>query len=404
MLHTKVRSHHRLLRRVLPFGATIVALLLTTLTTDASATTSPNSPPAPVKVEPPSTTAPAPTTTANTSTTLDTLPPAQPPTTTTTTATAPPTASETTVPAQGDGATTPTLPTSPVASSAPVGALGSLLDDPTLSPVCASLAKPIKLRPGRPCRLVAYYGTPLSKGMGILGRLPREQVVPAIRADVARWQAADPDTDHVCAFEVIAITAQAAPGVTGLYRARITPNALNEMIALARESSCLIILDLQVGWSSVPVELPYFIPFLLQPDVHLALDPEWDMQPGVRPGTKIGSMEAGDINNAISVLRQIVRTPIPGQPIRPKLLIVHRFRDFMIQNPEQVAPTPEIRLLANMDGFGPPRTKLNVYNVVLRGLKTSLTGFKLFTKLDTPMLQPKVLVGISPAPMFINYQ
>jgi hypothetical protein len=395
MLHTNVRSIHRLRGRVLPFGATVIAVLLATLTTDAGATTSPNPAPA-VKVEPPSTTAPAPTTTANTSTTLDTLPPAQPPTTTTT---APPTTSEITVPAQGNGATTSTLPTSPVAPS-----LGSLLDDPTLSPVCASLAKPVKLRPGRPCRLVAYYGTPLSKGMGILGRLPRDQVVPAIRADVARWQAADPDTDHVCAFEVIAITAQAAPGVTGLYRARITPNALNEMIALARESSCLIILDLQVGWSSVPVELPYFIPFLSQPDVHLALDPEWDMQPGVRPGTKIGSMEAGDINNAISALRQIVRTPIPGQPIRPKLLIVHRFRDFMIQNPEQVAPTSEIRLLANMDGFGPPRTKLNVYNVVLRGLKTSLTGFKLFTKLDTPMLQPKDLVGISPAPMFINYQ
>jgi hypothetical protein len=366
----------------------VVVMLGALVTTDVRASTPV------VNVEPPSTTAPTPVTSVVTSTTVDTLPPAQPSTTAPSPVTTTP-RTDTTSP-----------PPTPVANPAapPVPLQGSLLDDPTLSPVCASLAKPVPLRTGRPCRLVAYYGTPLSKGMGILGRLPREQVVPSIRADVARWQAADPSTDHVCAFEIIAITAQAAPGATGLYRARITPNALNEMIELARASSCLIILDLQVGWSSVPVELPYFVPWLSQPDVHLALDPEWDMQPGVRPGTKIGSMDAGDINNAISVLRQIVRTPIANQPTRPKLLIVHRFRDFMIQNPEQVAPTQEIRLLANMDGFGPPKTKLNVYNVVLRGLKTSLTGFKLFTKLDTPMLQPADLVGVVPAPMFVNYQ
>jgi hypothetical protein len=264
----------------------------------------------------------------------------------------------------------------------------------------------VPLRAGRPCRIVAYYGTPLSQGMGILGRLPRTQVVPSLRADVERWKKADPETDAVCAFEIIAITAQAAPGPSGLYRARITPVALNEMIALARENSCLIILDLQVGWSSVPAELPYFTPWLSQPDVHLALDPEWDMPPGVRPGTQIGSMEAGDINNAISVLRQIVRTPIAGQPTRPKLLIVHRFRDFMIKNPEQVAPGPEVRLLVNMDGFGPPKTKLGSYAAVRRGLTTTLTGFKLFTnpRNDNPLLQPNDVINLTPAPMFINYQ
>lgn len=208
----------------------------------------------------------------------------------------------------------------------------------------------------------------------------------------------------MCAFEIIAVTAQAAPGPSGLYRARIPANSLNAMIALARESSCLIILDLQVGWSTVPVELTYFIPWLSQPDVHLALDPEWDMQPGVRPGKRIGSMESGDINNAISVLRQISRTPGADGVLRPKLLVVHRFRDFMIKNPELVKPTPEVRLLVNMDGFGPPQTKLNVYQVVRRGLATDLTGFKLFTINDKPILQPSQVIGLKPAPMFVNYQ
>ncbi len=336
-----------------------------------------------VAVEPPppsTTTAPPPT---QPTTTLDTLPPEQPVTTQ----------------KPSTSTTTSTTTTSVVPSSQT-----SPLLDPSLAPVCAQIVRPVPLRSGRPCRIVAYYGSPLSTQLGILGRLPRAEVGASIRAEVQRWQRADPDTDTVCAFEIIAVTAQAAPGASGLYRARISPAALNAMIALARENSCLTILDLQVGWSSVPVELPYFTPWLSQPDVHLALDPEWDMPPGVRPGTKIGSMESGDINNAISVLRQFARTPGADGVIRPKLLVVHRFRDFMIVNPERIVPTPEVRLLVNMDGFGPPQTKLNVYAVVRRGIATELTGFKLFTINDKPMLRPDQVIGLKPAPMFVNYQ
>ena len=338
-----------------------------------------------VAVEPPPTSTTVAPPTTQPPTTLDTLPPEQPVTT------QPPPTSTTN--------STSTTTTSVVPSSQ-----ASPLLDPSLAPVCAQIVRPVPLRSGRPCRIIAYYGSPLSTQLGILGRLPRAEVGASIRAEVERWRRADPETDTVCAFEIIAATAQSAPGPSGLYRARISAAALNAMIALARENSCLTILDLQVGWSSVPVELPYFTQWLSQPDVHLALDPEWDMPPGVRPGTKIGSMESGDINNAISVLRQLARTPGADGVIRPKLLVVHRFRDFMIVNPERIVPTPEVRLLMNMDGFGPPQTKLNVYAVVRRGIATELTGFKLFTINDKPMLRPDQVIGLKPAPMFVNYQ
>jgi hypothetical protein len=388
--------HNRSLRLLAVTATALSATLFAVAPIQSEATSNPNVPV--VAVEPPATTTSPPTLAPATSTVVDTLPPEAPVTTQA------PIPATTTAPKRPE--TTTTTPTTTAGTPGTPGTPGDALLDPSLNPVCASIAKPVPLRPGRPCRIVAYYGTPLSKGMGILGRLPRNQVVASLRADVERWMKADPETDVVCAFEIIAITAQAAPGPTGLYRARITPDALNEMIALARESSCLIILDLQVGWSSVPVELPYFNQWLSQPDVHLALDPEWDMPPGVKPGKQIGSMDAGDINNAISTLRQIVRIPIAGQPTRPKLLIVHRFRDFMIKNPEQVAPSVEVRLLVNMDGFGPPKTKIGVYGAVRRGLATNLTGFKLFTnpKNDNPLLQPNDVVGLTPAPMFINYQ
>ena len=352
----------------------------------------------PVQVEgPPTTTTVAPESTTTT-TTLDVLPPEVPPTQ--------PSAQPTTPPTQSAPPTTkPVTPT----TTAPRVDGGA---DPTLGPVCASArtpnppitATPTTLAPAskepKPCRIVAYYGTPLAPTMGILGRLPRDQMPTSLRADVAMWAEADPTVTTRCAFEIIAVVAQASPGKSGLYRARIASDPLNAMIALARTSGCITILDVQVGHSTVPAEVAALLPWLSEPDVHLGLDPEWDLPAGIVPGKRIGSMTADDINSAITSMSNAVREL--GLP--PKLVIVHRFQDAMVSNPEAVKATPEVRLLLNMDGFGGPSNKLGRYGVVRKGFTTSLAGFKLFTKNDTPMLRPADVLSLRPPPMFINYQ
>ena len=40
----------------------------------------------------------------------------------------------------------------------------------------------------------------------------------------------------------------------------------------------------------------------------------------------------------------------------------------------------------------------------MSGMPTNLTGFKLFTKIDTPMLGPPDVLRLAPAPVFLNYQ
>ena len=214
------------------------------------------------------------------------------------------------------------------------------------------------------------------------------------------WSKADPTVTTQCAFEIIAVVAQASPGASGLYRARIAAGPLSQMIELARTNGCITVLDIQVGQSNVPAEITGLLPWLSQPDVHLALDPEWDMPPGVAPGKRIGSMTAADINSALMTLSSLVRDL--GLP--PKLVVLHRFRDFMVTNPEQVRTTPEVRLLLNMDGFGGKPNKVSRYQAVRKGFTTNLAGFKLFTKNDTPMLQPVDVLSLTPPPMFINYQ
>jgi hypothetical protein len=280
----------------------------------------------------------------------------------------------------------------------PANKVQAAAKDPSLAPVCGPVSG---VAPGGAgCRIIAYYGSPVSKKLGVLGASPKAVMLADLALRTKMWQTADAYTPTRCGLEVIAITAQAAPGAGGLYRSRLSAKTLNEMLAWARESKCLLILDVQVGASDVPTELAYLAPWLSEPEVQLALDPEWDMPPGVVPGTKIGTMSAADIQYAIDVLSAIVKT----KNLDPKMLIVHRFRGFMVSNPEKLKPTPEIRLLVNADGFGPPAAKLATFAIAKAGMPTQLTGFKLFFKNDKPMLAPKDVLPLTPIPVFINYQ
>lgn len=268
-----------------------------------------------------------------------------------------------------------------------------LRPDEDLGPVCG-------LKPGDGCRIIAYYGNPLSKRMGVLGETPPATMIPRLQDVTRTWQQADPSTPTRCAMELIAVAAQGEAGSTGLYRARMGAALIDQVIGWARKARCLTVLDVQVGHGSVRDEVDFLRPWLEQPDVHLGLDPEWMLQPPIVPGKKIGSMPASDINYAITVLDQIVTTKKVGT----KLLVVHRFRDFMVKEPRTIRPTKTIRLLVNMDGFGPPATKLTSYKVAMADMPTRLTGFKLFYKNDQPMLTPAQLLALNPAPHFINYQ
>jgi hypothetical protein len=250
------------------------------------------------------------------------------------------------------------------------------------------------------CRLIAYYGNPNSPGLGPMGQSPAPQMLSALTALTQRWQVADPQTPTRCALQLIAVVAQGSPGVGSLYRGRASAATINKVIGWGRERGCLTILDVQVGWSNVPAEVAYLEPWLAMPDVHLALDPEWDMPPGSKPGSRIGTMSAADINSAIAVLDRLAVTKGLG----PRLLIVHRFRSFMVSDPQTIKPTPNIRLVVNMDGFGPVSEKLSSYVVAQKGMPTRLTGMKLFFKLDRPLLGPGEVISLKPSPVFINYQ
>ena len=254
-------------------------------------------------------------------------------------------------------------------------------------------------------RIVAYYGNPLSKKMGALGEFPKDEMLRRLKGEVAKWEKADPSLPVQPALHLVAVVAQGEPGKSGKYR-MIHPDALvNEVYGWAKEVNGILFIDIQTGHSDIRTILPRFEWILKNPDVHLGMDPEFNLiKSGNIPCKKIGTYDAADINYAAGYLQELVKK----YNLPPKVLIVHRFTRNMVTNAEKVTLRPEVQVVMNMDGWGAPWLKRDSYRDYIVAHPVEYTGFKLFyhndTKKGDPLMTPQELLKLNPKPLYIQYQ
>ena len=256
-------------------------------------------------------------------------------------------------------------------------------------------------------RIVAFYGNPHSKKMGVLGEYPAEQMLGMLDHEVARWKAADPQTSVQPALHLVTVVASGDPGKDGGWRRREDSTVIENVYRMAKSHNAILFLDIQAGHSTLPAELPRLLPFLARPDIHLGVDPEFYMhydKEGVRPSKKIGTMMASDVNYVVRTLDQLVQQ----KGIPPKVLIVHRFTKRMVPDAENIRPTPRVQVVMHMDGWGPPWLKFDSYRDYEVVHPVQYTGIKLFfhndTKKGDPLLTPKELVQLRPSLSYVQYQ
>jgi hypothetical protein len=250
-------------------------------------------------------------------------------------------------------------------------------------------------------RIVAFYGNPLSKRMGILGELAPEEMLARLEEVATGWAAADSGQKVLPALHLIATVAQSYPGPARKYRLQMPDSVIERVANWAEERGWILFLDIQVGVSTVEDELKVLVPYLKRPYVHLALDPEFAMKDGKRPGTDwMGRMDASEVNHAIGVLADIVEKH--GLP--PKVLVVHRFTRNMLTNASQIRLDPRVQVVIDMDGWGPPGSKMGAYRWFVVRHPVQYTGFKLFYKNDKPIMTPQQVLELYPKPMYIQYQ
>jgi hypothetical protein len=253
-------------------------------------------------------------------------------------------------------------------------------------------------------RILAYYGNPLSKRMGILGELPPDEMLARLDREAARWQAADSATPVRRALHLIVVVAQADPGRDGTYRRRMSDSLIERVYGWAQRKNALLFLDLQVAKSTLQAELPRLAPFLQRPDVHLGLDPEFSMKNGRPPGTTIGTMDAADVNYASDFLAELVT----AHKLPPKVLVVHRFTRPMLTRASRIELDPRVQIVINMDGWGGPHLKRASYRSYVYAYPVQYTGFKLFyhndTKKGDALMSPNDVLKLTPKPVYIQYQ
>ena len=247
--------------------------------------------------------------------------------------------------------------------------------------------------------LVTWYGNPWSGRMGILGRLAGDALADGLRRQASAYASVS-GKPVIPAYELVAVVAQPLPGRDGRYRRRESREVIDRMLREARAAGFKLILDVQTGRSTVLSELTHLAPYLQEPDVYLALDPEFSMGTDGVPGRRIGEMRASEVNDAIAFLEQLQeRYQLP-----PKVLIVHQFTTGMLPDKEKIWKSSVVDVVLAADGFGSPALKRNTYGAVLRQHSLAFSGFKLFYIQDTDLLKPSQVMALTPPPAVIIYQ
>jgi hypothetical protein len=254
-------------------------------------------------------------------------------------------------------------------------------------------------------RIVVYYGNLHSKKMGALGEYPPKEMWSRLNAEVKKWEKADPSTPVQAGVHYIAAVASGTPGKDGKYINRMGDNQIDSVLKIAKMHNGIVFLDIQVALSNIRAELPRLEKYLALPNVHLGIDPEFSMKTGAKPGTRIGTYDADDINYCSQYLVDLVKK----HNLPPKVFTVHRFTKKMVTNYKNIKLHPEVQIVMHMDGWGQPDLKVGTYRYFIQNEPVQFTGFKLFYKNDIKkapnrMMTPDELMKLKPVPVYIQYQ
>jgi hypothetical protein len=248
--------------------------------------------------------------------------------------------------------------------------------------------------------ILAFYGHPNSRNMGILGRYTKDELNQRLTTLAAEYKAAG-GRNVIKAFYIIFGTVWPA-GEIGI----IGEALLTEYIEYALKNDMLVFIDHQIGKYTPAEALRRMLPWLRYPNVHLALDPEWRT---TKPMVEIGSVTAAEINDVQRIMENyMIENNIPGE----RLLVIHQFNWVMISNRERVlANFSKVRLVHCADGFGTPAEKRDSYAYNARATNMPIKAFKLFYNFeipgagyDRPLLTPKEVFALEPRPYLVMYQ
>ena len=250
-------------------------------------------------------------------------------------------------------------------------------------------------------QVVSLYGYPGIPGMGDLGKYSPDEAATEASRLAAEYDALNGERDAIGALHLIVSVAQPVPKEDGSYLNRLDHEVIATYVEAARAHGVLLILDTQCGMVDPVAEAQLLAPFLDEPFVHLALDPEFAMRAsGGVPGEVIGSLDSSEVNAVQDYLAELVRR----RALPPKILVVHQFREDMLTHSEPWQDRPEVLRTINVDGWGDIGTKLETYGAYALSSYAEHPAIKLFEDWDVPLMTPAQVLALPRQPDLVVYQ
>ena len=245
--------------------------------------------------------------------------------------------------------------------------------------------------------LVAYYGTAETGALGVLGETSPDAMQRRVHRAAKPFARKHQPVQVV--YELIVSIADRHAGRGHDYSHDIARAEVQKYIDAAHRHDALLLLDIQPGRSDFLSAARRWAWALKDPYVGLALDPEWRMGKHGVPGTRIGSVGAGEVNRVSAWLRDlVVRNALPQ-----KLFVLHQFRTDMIGRIGSIEPRRGLVMVQHVDGFGTPGQKLDTFHAVARP-RQFFMGFKLFYDEDTHRMKAADVRRINPKVRFVSFQ
>jgi hypothetical protein len=260
--------------------------------------------------------------------------------------------------------------------------------------------KDISDGPLKDYRLVAYYGTPDSENMGILGELEPEEYMKKLKEQTQAYSDADPDRPAVPTIELITTMAQSEPGPDGDYVRMTSEENIEKYVELAEKHDALVLLDIQLGTDTVMEQVEMVKKWLKHPHVNLAIDTEFHVAEGEKPGEDLGQVDGKEIQKAVEYVSELTeKNDLPD-----KFVLVHQFTGAVLTNKDSIQPTDNVEVAINFDGWGTSADKQALYGKYIRDEPNQYGAFKIFYDKDEPVMNPEDVLKMDPSPAIINYQ
>ena len=250
-------------------------------------------------------------------------------------------------------------------------------------------------------RLVGFAGVPGSRAMGRLGIGDLDERTEEI------LEVAQPYADGrrvLPVLELIATIVQGQPGRDGKYRSRASAATVDRLLAAARRVNGILLLGIQPGRADFLTEVKHYERWLEEPDVGLALDPEWAMGPGQVPMKVFGHTTGAEIDAVADYLSTLVQE----HDLPEKALVFHQLSSAIVSREKDIQTHAGVVVIKSVDGIGAPASKISTWTTLTKKLPKGVhAGFKLFYEEDRafgPLMTPKQVLALRPEPEYVLYE